>query len=589
MSESSAVRLRRPTYGSPQPAVPFPIIGPHTRERTRAVLEQLAALTGFRVAALSIVRTGQDLIQMTEVVGAELSQSDKEQTWIPLSRWLRDGVEREQWGIWIFRPSSSQHPDDCRYDWHIEPSPSGGDWDPAHALACELRDTDGNLRGALHLDAPVDGRVPPPEARAQLDAVGRMAVQSMMSIIEAEDARQRAEMAVGARQIAETAPAAPAHEHSTAIRQALMSTFGLDEITVYWFHPNTASLLPRPAPAPEARSAAIRSWRQGTALVVPPQSPGGASVLHLPIGDDTTCYGMLVLERRTHPAPWSPAEIAGAVTIGRDLGRQLTEREIRRRLHREVEDLRAEVNNRAQIAASVAHDLASPLHAIRNYIDLLDHPSVTGEEQRRSLLDALRNGTAQAAELAAQLSLLAEERAPRDAPITDLAPLLQETLDLHGPAAESKDQVLSATIVEPTLVALAGLDLSRILTNLTGNALKYTPPGGSVEVLVTHLGGEAVITWRDTGVGIAPNQLPRVFEEFYRAPDSYTQAQPGTGLGLPIVKRLVENAHGQVQVRSQLGVGTTVEVRLPLADPASTDPASAPATSTRSWRIPTTG
>ncbi|MFS3129755.1 sensor histidine kinase [Nocardioides sp. Bht2] len=578
MSESSAVRLRRPTYGSPQPAVPFPIIGPKTRERTRAVLEQLATLTGFRVAALSIVRNGQDLIQMAEVVGAELSQADKEQTWLPLNRWLRDGVEREQWGIWIFRPSSSQHPDDCRYDWQIDPNTgtdndSEGDWDPAHALACELRDTDGNLRGALHLDAPVDGRVPPPEARAQLDAVGRMAVQSMMSIIEAEDARQRAELAAGARQIAETAPAAPAREHSLAIRQALMSTFGLDEITVYWFHPSTASLLPRPAPAPEVRSAAIRSWRQGTALVVPSQRPGDASVLHLPIGDETTCYGMLVLERRTHPAPWSPAEIAGAVTIGRDLGRQLTDREVRRRLRREVEDLRAEVTNRAQIAASVAHDLASPLHAIRNYIDLLSHPAMTSEEQRHTLLEALRSGTSQAAELAAQLSLLSDAPAAEAAPTTDLAPLLQETLDLHTPSAEAKDQVLGAEIVAPTYVSMAAVELRRVLANLTSNALKYTPPGGSITVTVTHRDGEAVIRWRDTGVGIAPSQLPRVFEEFYRSPDTFTQAQPGTGLGLPIVKRLVENADGTVQVSSALGVGTTVEVRLPLSVAEAAAPA----------------
>lgn len=567
MSESSAIRLRRPTYGEPQPAVPFPIIGPSTRERTRDVLEQLAALTGFQVAALSIVRNGQDLIQMAEVVGAELSQTDKEQTWLPLSRWLRDGVEREQWGIWIFRPASSLHPDDCRYDWQIEPNSGSadGDWDPAHALACELRDTDGNLRGALHLDAPTDGKVPPWEARAQLDAVGRMAVQSMMSIIEAEDARQRAEMAVGARQIAETAPAAPAHEHSIAIRQALMSTFGLDEITVYWFHPSTASLLPRPAPAPDVRSAAIRSWRQGTALVVPPGRPGGASVLHLPIGDETTCYGMLVLERRTQPAPWTPAEIAGAVTIGRDLGRQLTEREVRRRLHREVEDLRAEVTNRAQIAASVAHDLASPLHAIRNYIDLLGHPATTSEEQRLTLLEAVRSGTSQAAELAAQLSLLSAAPAAEAAPTTDLAPLLQETLDLHAPGAEAKDQVLTAQITAPTYVSMTSIELRRVLANLTSNALKYTPPGGSIQVTVIHRDGAAVICWRDTGVGIAPSQLARVFEEFYRSPDAFTQAQPGTGLGLPIVKRLVENAGGSVQVTSTLGAGTMVEVRLPLA------------------------
>lgn len=591
MSETRTVKLRRPAHGSPQPIVPFPLVAATTRHRARAVLEHLAELTGFRIAALSIVRSGQELIQLVEVVGAELSDADLEQSWLPLASWGHCGV-REEWGVWRFRPADSVDPHDTRFDWQTVPnddvaSVEDGDWNPAHSLICELLDDDGQLRGALHLDAPIDGRVPPIEARRHLSAIGAMAAQSMRSLIDAELARQRVEMVVSARQVTEATPSATFAQLTEAARGALTSALALDQIDGYWFHPVLSALGPVPAAPASLRSAVIRSWRETTALVVPPEEPGAAAVLHLPVGDDTTCYGVLILERRTTPAPWTPTEIEGAVDIGRDLGRRLTDAEVNQRLHRQVEDLRAEVTNRARLASAVAHDLASPLHAIRNYLDLLDHPSVTTDQQRQSLLDAVRNGTEQASELAAQLTLLSREPTPEPAPTTDLAPVLQETLDLHVPSADADDQVLVGRIIEPTWVSMNAVDLRRVMANLTSNALKYTPPGGTIEATVTHTATEAVIRWRDSGIGISPSQLPHVFDEFYRTPDTFTQARPGTGLGLPIVKRLVENAHGTVTIRSTLGIGTTVEVRLPLADAPLADAPRAGDTAARRSGAPT--
>ena len=110
--------------------------------------------------------------------------------------------------------------------------------------------------------------------------------------------------------------------------------------------------------------------------------------------------------------------------------------------------------------------------------------------------------------------------------------------------------------------------LRQVLTNLLDNALRHTPIGGRITVSLESAPGGVIVSVADTGSGIAPDHLPRIFERFYRADPGRSREEGGTGLGLAIVKHLVEAHGGRVEAQSTLGKGTTVRMFFPEADVA---------------------
>jgi signal transduction histidine kinase len=147
----------------------------------------------------------------------------------------------------------------------------------------------------------------------------------------------------------------------------------------------------------------------------------------------------------------------------------------------------------------------------------------------------------------------------------DLGALAAEVVALNAALAASLGTDLR--VVRPPEPVVAGGDagdVDHVVTNLVSNALKYTPAGGRVVVSVASVDGEATLAVTDDGIGIAAEDLPRLFEEFYRSADPAAAGQPGTGLGLAIVRRFVERHGGRVEVDSELGVGSTFRVILPL-------------------------
>ena len=106
-------------------------------------------------------------------------------------------------------------------------------------------------------------------------------------------------------------------------------------------------------------------------------------------------------------------------------------------------------------------------------------------------------------------------------------------------------------------------DLHRVVANLVSNAVKYSRPGGTVTIVVRPVKDGVLLAVSDEGIGIAEHDVPHLFTEFFRSTNPAALEEPGTGLGLSIVQRIVERHEGSLEVRSELGVGTTVEVRLP--------------------------
>lgn len=226
-----------------------------------------------------------------------------------------------------------------------------------------------------------------------------------------------------------------------------------------------------------------------------------------------------------------------------------------------------------QLIADAGHELRTPLTSLRTNIELLARSEDTGRplppEDRRELLSAV---TAQITELAAligDLQELARPEAPPDGgpvPVVGLHEVAEAAL---GRARLRGSEVtIAAAPLEPWYVRADPSALQRALVNLLDNAVKFSPRGGTVEVALT--GG--VFTVRDHGPGIPPDELPYVFDRFWRSPSA--RSLPGSGLGLSIVARTVRAAGGEVTVGPARGGGTVARVSLPGA--ATPPPGTAP-------------
>ena len=132
--------------------------------------------------------------------------------------------------------------------------------------------------------------------------------------------------------------------------------------------------------------------------------------------------------------------------------------------------------------------------------------------------------------------------------------------------AENKDLFLSVELAPDLPLVKAKPDhIKAVWTNLISNAIKYTEPGGIVVASLTHNADYVVGMVRDTGIGIAAEDLPKIFEEFYRTANARATSPQGTGVGLAIVKRMIENYDGKVWVESELGWGSRFTFMLPKA------------------------
>jgi len=221
---------------------------------------------------------------------------------------------------------------------------------------------------------------------------------------------------------------------------------------------------------------------------------------------------------------------------------------------------------KSEFVSTVSHDLRSPLTTVRGYADLIQ---VLGPvtEQQQDALEKIRRATLQMNELIGDLLDLGKIEAGIDMEMApcSLGEIAAAVLDDLAPNAALHRLNVQAAIAPdlPPVYGNAGR-LRQVLANLVGNAIKYTPPGGTVRVAVEQKGGEVFLAVRDTGIGIAPTDQEQVFQRFFRVRTPETEHIPGTGLGLAIVRSIVEVHGGRIGVQSALGQGSTFTVALPV-------------------------
>jgi len=225
---------------------------------------------------------------------------------------------------------------------------------------------------------------------------------------------------------------------------------------------------------------------------------------------------------------------------------------------------------RVDFVANASHELRTPLSTLVGFIETLEDRKASDDPATRARFLSIMSGEAKRMQtLVADLMSLSRIEAEKySAPQTalDLPPLLGEVRDAAEPGvAHGKNRV--AVEAEPDLPPIAGdrAQISQLLHNVIGNALKYARPGTPVVVRVRRDGSMLRLTVTDEGEGIATEHLPRLTERFYRAEPSRSRALGGTGLGLAIVKHIVERHRGRLDIDSVVGRGTTVTILLPLA------------------------
>jgi two-component system OmpR family sensor kinase len=255
---------------------------------------------------------------------------------------------------------------------------------------------------------------------------------------------------------------------------------------------------------------------------------------------------------------------AGDLAARLDIEREDEIGELATSFDRMLDRLEASFAAQQQLVADAAHELRTPLTGLGGTIEMLQLGADRGDDATvRRLLAATSKEVDRLVQLVNDLLTLSRLDEARPIPMErlDLRPILDDTIDrLEGTARDRR------LVVHLDAATVSGNrdQLERLFLNVLDNALKYTPAGGEVAVRLTAAAGRAVVAVADTGEGIPPEDLPHVFDRFYRGDPSRSRRVGGAGLGLAIANGIVRRHGGTIEAHSVLGQGTTVTVSLPL-------------------------
>lgn len=573
------------------------------QEVLQAIAEGVADVVGFKVAAIRQLRNDGTL-ECVAVAGDDEARAMLLGHRRPVEEMLAEFAVADEWGSLRFVPHG-RIDSALEVGWipDVEPLDVPDAWHPEDALFAPLLGPTGELAGVLAVDLPYDGRRP---SDFQREVLEMYAVQAGIAINNAAQRSRLAEevrLASTVRTIMDTAgrgldlgrviddSVQPVVEglrcHGMWIRafegQGERPGRGRGAI-----HPTGTKLVSPDALIALAHRVATQCWdEQRPVIVTDTQSPdesllttdeldllfqtvgqiGSHSLLLIPLGAGRECLGYMALTQTEEASTWSDAEIDAAMEIGRDLGRavlhaRLFERE--RELVAELQDLD---RYKTELIATVSHELRNPLTSIVGHLELLQGLDVASDAERS--MTALVRNTERLESLVEDLLLLSKVGDPNRPLIpsqVNLGAIARETVDLF--CLQARQRGVALTLVDGDGPALAwgdSAELDRAVCNIVGNAVKYSPDGGDIAVSLHTTGDRVVVECCDEGIGISVEDQQRLFTEFFRSSNPEATALPGTGLGLTIVKRIVDRHGGSIEVASELGKGSTFTVTLPAA------------------------
>jgi len=312
----------------------------------------------------------------------------------------------------------------------------------------------------------------------------------------------------------------------------------------------------------------------------PLRAAGIVAEVIVPFGAGSEMLGIIVAARMSRGRPWTEAEVSAVEAVAADVGRGLHHARLYEAENRLVDELRGVDQVKSDFLATVSHELRTPLTSIAGYIEILRDrtagPLTTAQEQ---MLDSLDRNTARLRHLIEDVLTLSKIESgaftSRMRPVS-LTEIVSAGVMALQPAAAARGLTLSWQDTDRRLMVSGdSAQLDRLVMNLLSNAVKFTPEGGSVSVGTGCDGGLAVLRVSDTGIGIPERDHHELFTRFFRASNAVEESIPGTGLGLAIVRTILANHHGDLDVISLEGKGTTVTVRIPLlADQQACQPSA---------------
>lgn len=281
---------------------------------------------------------------------------------------------------------------------------------------------------------------------------------------------------------------------------------------------------------------------------------------------------------------WIARSFAAPLSRMTDMAQLLSEGDYKHRLEFERQDEMGELAEtlnifaetaaqreaiRRDFIANASHELKTPVTAIQGITETLLEDVNMDESTRQHFLQKMNSQSIRLSQLISDLLTLSRlESSDTDSfENINLNKIIEDSCNELQPFA--KEKRLSMKIQHPkNIVAIYGDEksLSQMLVNLVDNAIKYTPEGGGVTVLLTTVHGQAIIEVKDNGIGIDPAEQQRIFERFYRVDKARSKTLGGTGLGLSIVKHIVIRHHGHIVLESSLGKGSLFRVTLPLVN-----------------------
>lgn len=215
---------------------------------------------------------------------------------------------------------------------------------------------------------------------------------------------------------------------------------------------------------------------------------------------------------------------------------------------------------------TVAHDLKSPLNAVRGCLDCVQGFGLLNDRQQH-YLDRAFAGLQRMEHLVARVHEISwiDSSLPLELGQVNLHAIVDDVLDMLQEACEKRQ--ITTQIIAPDdklMIVADGPRLWQVVDNLVSNAIKYNTDQGKITIRIDQEGDSVLVSVSDTGIGISPNDIPQVFDRFFRSVDGVRRKIEGTGLGLAITRGIVERHGGRIWVESQSGVGSTFKVSLPI-------------------------
>jgi two-component system phosphate regulon sensor histidine kinase PhoR len=359
-----------------------------------------------------------------------------------------------------------------------------------------------------------------------------------------EEDRQQLRVVLGA--MAEAVIAVDARRRLLFANTSADALFGLDASSV-------GRLVPELIRSPQVQNAVEETLR-----LCHPDAYQGEVTFPL---RETALRGLSrILSMRGTPLPGHPP--SGAVLVFHD-----------------VTNLRRLERMRQDFVANASHELKTPLASIKAYTETLIDWALHDETVNRRFLEQIDEQVDRLNQLILDMLSLARLDSSQEffehGPLS-LIPVLELCLEGHRGRAEAKNLSLTfdvGSLDGETLVLADEEAIRQIFDNLIDNAIKYTPDGGKVRVACALASDAVSVEVADTGIGIPRDELPRIFERFYRVDKARSRELGGTGLGLSIVKHLISSIHGQISVTSRPGSGSRFIVKIPRClVPASQSP-----------------